>query len=98
MKISKKWTWAGALAWAALISVAGRGEWTGAWLALGTIAFAPLALAILAALSPRRDGLISAADAEALAWSQAEPPSPPMPRGRRVEASRPAWRPQPLSA
>ena len=57
MKISK-WTWATALAWAALISAAGRGEWSTSWLALATIALAPLALAILAALAPRREGLI----------------------------------------
>ena len=97
MKISK-WAWAAALAWAALISVAGRGEWTGAWLALGTIAFAPLVLAIFAALTPRKDGLMSALDAEALAWSQPEPPSAPKPKGRQAEAPRPTWRPQPLSA
>lgn len=97
MKVSKM-TWAAALAWAALISVAGCGEWAASWLALGTIAFAPLALAILAAFSPRRKGLMSAADAEALVWTQSKPPSPPKSKGRPAEASRPAWRPQPLSA
>ena len=97
MKVSKM-TFAAALAWAALISAAGRGEWSTSWLALATIALAPLALAILAALAPRREGLISAVDAEALAWSQVEPPSPPKPKGRPAEAPRPARRPQPLPA
>ena len=97
MKVSK-WTLAATLAWAALISAAGRGEWAASWFALATIALAPLALAILAALSPRREGLMSASDAEALAWSQAEPPAPPKPKGRPAEAPRPAWRPQSLPA
>lgn len=97
MKISK-WTWAAALAWAALTLAAGRGEWAASWLALGTIALTPLTLAILAALAPRREGLISAVDAEAIAWSQVEPPSPPRPKGRPAEAPRPARRPQPLPA
>lgn len=97
MKVSKM-TCAAALAWAALISAAGRGEWAASWLALGTIAFAPLALAIFAALTPRKDGLMSAADAEALVWTQSKPPSPPKPKGRPAEASRPAWRRQSLPA
>ena len=97
MKVSK-WTLASTLAWAALISATERGEWAASWLALGTIALTPLALALIAALSPRRDGLMSAVDAEALVWTQSEPPAPPKPKGRPAEASRPAWRPQPLSA
>ena len=75
MKVSKM-PWAAALAWAALISSAGRGEWAASWLALATIALAPLALAILAALSPRREGLMSASDAEALVVAKAIAHSP----------------------
>lgn len=101
MKVSKT-TWAATIAWAALISAAGvaRGDWAACWLSLATFAFAPLGLAILAALSPRRHGLMSAAEAEALAWSQERPTAPPRQGGqaRPVEAHLPAWRPQPLSA
>ncbi len=100
MKLSKT-TWAAAIAWAALVSAAGaaRGEWTSCWLALATFAFAPSGLAILVALSPRRHAQMSAADAEALVWSQERSTRPPMQGGqaRHVEAHHPAWRPQPLS-
>lgn len=99
-KISKR-TWAAAIAWPLLISATGLadGDWGACWLALATFAFAPLGLAIIAALSPRKAGLISAVDAEAIVWSQARPPAPPRLGGqaRPVEAHRPAWRPQPLS-
>ncbi len=78
----KAWTLA-ALAWAALISAAARSEPAAAWLAIGTMAFAPLALAILAARAPARRGFMAAADAEALAWSQPGPP-PGLPRKGRA--------------
>ena len=91
-------TWAAALAGAVLISMAGRAEWVAAWLAMGSLAIAPLPLAIVLALAPRRQGEIPAAAAEALARSQAEPPAPPSPPGRRAEASPSAWHARPLSA
>ena len=87
-----------ALGWAVLVSVAGRGEWVASWLAMGTLSLAPLALAILVALSPRRQGQVSAAEAEALAWSQAEPPAPPKIKGHRVETPSRAWHARPSSA
>jgi len=98
MKLSKT-AWAASIAWLALISSATRGEPAGAWLAAWTIAVAPLALCVLAAILPRRPELISAAEAEALAWERHDPP-PPRPKGKAIpaQAARPVWRPQPLSA
>ena len=99
MKVSKK-AWAASIAWAALISAATRGEPEAAWLAVWTIALAPLALTLLAAALPRPAGRTSATDAEALAWEQPWPPSPPRARGKPIplEAALPVWRAQPLSA
>ena len=93
----KTWTFA-ALGWAALISAAGRSEPAAAWLAIGTLAFAPLALAILAFRAKPRPGCIPAAEAEALAWSQSPPPARRPPAGLAVPASSGQWRAQPLSA
>ncbi len=90
--------WIGSLAWAGATAVIGRGEWPGSWLALGTIGFAPLAMCVLAAFAQRPRGLISAVDAELLAWSQAQPPRPPMPKGQPLEISPPALQPQALAA
>jgi hypothetical protein len=98
MKVSKT-ARAASIAWLALISAATRGEPAGAWLAAWTIALAPLALCVLAAILPKRAGLISAAEAEALAWERHDtPPSTPKGKAIPAEAARPAWRPQPLSA
>ena len=93
----KIWTWT-AIAWAALISAATRSEPAAAWLAAGTIAFAPLALAIVASRVKASPGSIPEAEAEALAWSQPSPPAGLPPTGRDVPASSVGWRAQPLSA
>jgi len=87
-----------ALAWAALISAAGHAEPASAWLALGPIAFAPLALAIMASRAKPSPGRMAAAEAEALAWEQpAPPPQGPQP-GRAVRSGSVRWIAQPLSA
>ncbi len=98
MKVSKN-AWAASVAWAAAISAATRGEPAAAWLAVWTIAIAPLTLTLLAAALPRPAGLISAMDAEALAWEQPWPPSPPKSGGEAIPlaAARPSWRPQPAA-
>jgi len=93
----KVWTWT-AVAWAALISAEAHAEPAAAWLAIGTLAFAPLALAILASRVKARPGCIPAAEAEALAWSQSPPPARRPPAGLAVPASSGQWRAQPLSA
>ena len=93
----KLWTLA-ALGWAALISAAGHSEPSSVWLAVGTIAWAPLALAILASRAKARPGAIAAAEAEALAWSQPAPPAQRPPVGRAVRAGPIRLRVQPLSA
>ena len=93
----KAWTFA-ALGWAALISAAGHSEPASAWLAIGAIAWAPLALAILASRAQSRPGAIRAAEAEGLAWSQPAPPAQSPPTGRAVQTSSVRWRAQPLSA
>ena len=90
-------TWAASLIWAAAVAAAGQGQWATSWLALGVIALAPLALVTLAALRPRRHDEISAVDAEALAWSQSGPPSPPPPKGRPIGLRQAAWAPRPAS-
>ena len=87
-----------ALAWAALISAAGRAEPASAWLALGTIAFAPLALAIMATRAKPSPGRTAAAEAEALAWSQPAPPVPRPPAGRAIRTDFARGLAQPLSA
>jgi len=93
----KIWTLA-ALAWAGLMSAACHAEPAAAWLAIGTLAFAPLALAIVASLIKAKPGSMSAADAEALAWLQPSPPAQRPPAGRAIPASPVGWRAQPLSA
>ena len=87
-----------AIAWAALISAAGHAEPAAAWLAIGTIAFAPLALAILVSQAKTSPGRMPAAEAEALAWSQAEPPAQRPPTGRAVRTSPVRLGAHPLSA
>lgn len=88
-----------ALAWAALILAAGHAQPASAWLALGTIAFAPLALAIMASRAKPSPGRMAAADVEALAWAQpAPPPQHRPPAGRSVRSGSVRWRAQPLSA
>ena len=100
MKLSKT-AWAASIAWLALISAANRGEPAGAWLAAWTIALAPLALCLLAAILPKHAGLISAAEAEALAWERHDPPpAPRRAKGKAIpaEGERGAWRTRPLAA
>ena len=93
----KAWTLA-ALAWAALISAAGRSEPAAAWLAMGTIALAPLALAILASLIEAEPERVAAAEAQALAWSQCSHRARRPPGGRAVPAAAGLARAQPLPA
>lgn len=93
----KAWTLA-ALAWAALISAAGRSEPAAAWLAIGTIALAPLALAILASLMEAQPGRVPAAEAQALAWSQGWHPGRRPPGGSALPAGTRLARAQPLPA
>ncbi len=93
----KAWTFA-ALGWGALISIAGRSEPAAAWLAIGAMAWAPLALAILASLAKPRRGAMRAAEAEALAWSQPAPPAPRPPAGRAIRTGFALPLAQPLSA
>lgn len=93
----KIWTWT-ALAWAALISAAGHEEPGAAWLASGTIAFAPLARAILVSQAKASPGRMPAAEAEALAWSQPAPPAQRPPTSRAVRTGPIRLGAQPLSA
>ena len=93
----KIWTFT-ALAWAALISAAGRREPAAARLAIGTIALAALALAILSSLAKAKPGMLAAAEAQALAWSQGEPPARMPPPGRAIPAAELRLRAQPFSA
>jgi hypothetical protein len=93
----KIWTLA-ALAWAGLMSAACHAEPAAAWLAIGTIAFAPLALVAIASRVKAKPGSMAAADAEALAWSQPSPPARRPPAGRAIPAASVRWRAQPLSA
>ncbi len=93
----KIWTWT-AIAWAALTLAMSRAQPAAAWLAIGIIAFAPLALAIVASRVKAPPGSIPAAEAEALAWSQPSPPAQRPPAGRAIPAPPVRLRPQPLSA
>jgi hypothetical protein len=93
----KAWTLA-AVGWAALISAAAHAEPAAAWLAIGTLAYAPLALAIMASRVKARPGSMPAAQAEAIAWSQPASPAQRPPAGRAVPTSSVRWSVQPLSA
>ncbi len=97
MKVQRV-TWISALVWAALTAIGGRGEWPSSWLALGALGLAPLAMCLLAVFFQRPRGLISAIDAEQLVWSQAQPPRPPMSKGRPIETVPPARQLHPLAA
>ncbi len=90
----KKSTWV-AIGWAGLTAGAAAAQPQGAWLAFGSIGAAPLALGWLASRLPKAEGRISAADAEALAWSESGAVDAPRgPRGGLRSQSRtaaPPW-------
>lgn len=100
MEVSKK-TWAAALAWGALVLVAEHGSVAASLPATWIIGLAPLALAILLALSKRESADIDALDAEALAWDQPmQPPRWLSGGGKAIPVQSPSasWRPRPATA
>jgi hypothetical protein len=91
----KTWILA-AIGWAALTSAAGHAQPAAAWLAIGTIGLAPLALAILCEAAPARPGSIRAVDAEALVWTRPDPEAPRATPGAGLRGAV-RWPAQPLS-
>ncbi len=83
-----------------VLALGWRDALAGAWLGVGTIALAPLALALLVARTRRDTGRVPAAAAEDLAWVVPDQPAKRQPPrgGLPVRIARPPRGPMPLAA